>query len=215
MLSAQTPVTPKTFPAKAPAKAGPAGGGLNTTYKYQGSANAPVTIEAFTDYECPHCALFFKQFMPQFTADYIATGKVRFVHRDFPLVTIHTHAQQAARLADAAGEAGFYDLAVSQLFKTQDEWSMYGKNTGNMEASLAMVIPPGGMQKIRELVKNTPHLDAEIANDLAEGNNVDHINSTPTIVVVTRSGKREPISDIMNTPYTIFKKYLDSKIAGQ
>ncbi len=204
--TAPAPKAPVT--AKAPVKAA----ALLTNYKESGSPTAPITIEAYTDYECPHCALFFKNFMPQFTADYIATGKVKFVHRDFPL-PMHPHAQLAARFADAAGEVGFYAIAVDQIFKTQDDWSVNGpKNTGDIDGELAKVLPPGAMQKVRELVKSDSHLDDTIKKDVDMAMNVDHVPSTPTIVVVAK-GKRDVVSSIMQMPYSIFKKYLDQKLA--
>jgi protein-disulfide isomerase len=212
MLSGQTAPAPKA-PVKAVAAKAPA---PETNYKEQGSPSAPITIEAYTDYECPHCGRFYREFMPQFKKDYIDTGKVRFVHRDFPLVQIgHIHAMLAARYADAAGEIGFYDLAVNQIFQTQDSWYMYGKNTGDIDGVLSQVLPPGAMQKVRELVKNDPRIDASITKDVNMANNVDHVNSTPTIVIVTKNGKREPDASVMEVPYPIFKKYLDAKIAGQ
>lgn len=202
LLSGQT-ATPKK--AKAPAAA--------VNYKESGSPSASITIEAYTDYECPHCAVFFRDFMPQFTADYIKTGKVKFLHRDFPL-PMHPHAQLAARYADAAGEVGFYSVVVDQIFKTQDTWSVNGKNTGDLDAEVAKVLPPGAMQKVRELVKSDPHLDETIKADVNMAMNVDHVPSTPTIVVVS-NGKREMISSIMQMPYSVFKQYLDQKLAGR
>src|SRR4051812_19069978 len=119
-LSAQTAPAPKTAPlAKTaptlPAKAASVAktAAPITNYKEMGSPTAPVAMEAYTDYECPHCARFFKEFMPQFTKDYIQTGKVKFVHRDFPLPQ-HPHAQLAARIANAAGELGYYEVVVNQ-----------------------------------------------------------------------------------------------------
>ncbi|HVY94011.1 MAG TPA: thioredoxin domain-containing protein [Bryobacteraceae bacterium] len=212
VLSAQTPkMSSSKMAAKAPAAKAPA---LKQDYKVSGNPNAPITVEAYTDYECPHCARFYEEFMPQFTKDYIQTGKVKFIHRDFPL-PMHPHAVMAAKYADAAGELGYYDVAVQQIFKTQDTWSVNGKNTGDIDAVLTQVIPPGAMQKIREIVKTTSPIDAEIAKDVSDAENRDHVPSTPTIVVVTKSGKREPISSILEMPYSIFRKYLDGKIAGQ
>lgn len=212
ILSAQTapaprtPVVSKTISSAAPA--------AKANYKESGSASAPITIEAYTDYECPHCARFYQDFMPQFAKDYIQTGKVKFIHRDFPL-PMHPHAVLAAKYADAAGEVGYYDIAVNQIFKTQDTWSVNGKNTGDIDGQLVQVIPPGAMQKIREIVKTNGAIDAAIAKDVNAAQNIDHVPSTPTIVVITKSGKREPISSVMEMPYAIFKKYLDGKIAGQ
>jgi protein-disulfide isomerase len=206
ILSGQTKPATKTVAAVK--TAAPA-----TNYKESGSPTAPITVEAYTDYECPHCARFYKDFMPQFTTDYIQTGKVRFVHRDFPLPQ-HPHAVLAARFADAAGEIGFYDLVVNQIFKTQDDWSVNGpRNTGDIDGEVAKVLPPGAMQKVRELVKNDPRIDASISKDVAMAN-VDRVPSTPTIVVVSK-GKRDVISTIMEMPYGIFKKYLDQKLASQ
>lgn len=213
ILSGQT--APKAAPtvktaasAKAPAPA--------ANYKEMGSRTAPITMEAFTDYECPHCARFYKDFMPQFTADYIQTGKVKFLHRDFPLQQ-HPHALLAAKFADAAGELGFYDIVVSQIFKTQLIWSVNapdGHGTGNIDAEVAKVLPPGAMQKVRELVKSDPGLDANISKDVAMAMSVDHVPSTPTVVVVFK-GKRDVISSIMEMPYGIFRQYLDQKLASQ
>jgi len=213
ILSGQTPPAPKTTAtAKTAAPAKPAGPLAN--YKEMGSPTASVEIDAYTDYECPHCALFFKTFMPQFIADYVDSGKVRFVHRDYPLPQ-HPHAQLAARFANAAGELGFYDLVVNQIFKTQDIWSINNPNgTGNIDAEVAKVLPPGAMQKVRELVKSDARLDESVKKDVDMAMGLDHINSTPTIVVISK-GKREAISTIMEMPYSIFKKYLDGKIAGQ
>jgi protein-disulfide isomerase len=210
ILSGQTAPSPKppvtgkmAATAKAPAPS------LN--YKETGSPTAPITIEAFTDYECPHCARFFKEFMPQFKADYIQTGKVRFIHRDFPLQQ-HPHAIQAARYANAAGELGYYDIAVNQIFGTQDVWSINTPNgTGNVDAEVAKVLPPGAMQKVRELVKSDPRIDASMATDMGFATS-DRIPSTPTIVIVSK-GKRELVTTVMEMPYSIFKKYLDQKLA--
>ena len=44
---------------------------------------APITAELYTDYECPHCATVFMGVIPEFVRDYVKTGKVRFIHRDF------------------------------------------------------------------------------------------------------------------------------------
>jgi protein-disulfide isomerase len=206
ILTGQTAVK-TSAPAKAPAPV--------TNYKEMGSPTASVEVDAYTDYECPHCARFFKDFMPQFEKDYIQTGKIHFVHRDFPL-TQHPHAQLAARFANAAGEVGaaYYDLVVNQIFKTQNTWSVNapdGRGTGDIDSEVAKVLPPGAMQKVRELVKSDPRIDASVAKDVNMAMNVDHVPSTPTMVVVSK-GKRDVISTFMEMPYNIFKQYLDQKI---
>jgi len=183
-------------------------------FKISGSPGAPITIEAYTDYECPTCGRLYREFMPQFIPQYVLTGKIRFVHHDLPLVNLHQHAQLAARYANAAGELGYYDLVVNQIFKTQDTWSQYGKNTGDIDGIVAQVLPPGAMQKVRDLVKNDAHLDDSVKKDIDEATNLDHVTGTPTMIVVT-NGKRENIGNVMSLPYSVFKTYIDQKLAGK
>jgi protein-disulfide isomerase len=82
-----------------------------------GPANAPITIVAFTDYQCPYCH------RAQTTMDQILTqyaGKVRFVHRDFPLEG-HAQAFPAARAAWCAGEQGkFWEYYKSLMSVSGD-----------------------------------------------------------------------------------------------
>ncbi len=54
-----------------------------------GRADAPVTLVEFSDYECPFCQRFFAMTFPALKKDYVDTGKVRYVFRDFPLDQIH------------------------------------------------------------------------------------------------------------------------------
>lgn len=50
-----------------------------------GSKDAPVTIIEYASMTCPHCAAFTKDVFPQIKTNYIDTGKVRFIFREFPL----------------------------------------------------------------------------------------------------------------------------------
>jgi protein-disulfide isomerase len=117
-------------------------------FKQSGSPTAPVTCELYTDYECPHCAAFYLETMPLVAARYIQTGKVRLIHRDFPLGQ-HRYARLAALYADAAGEAGYYDAAAIKLYRTQAVWSA----DGNVDAQVASVVPPADMRKVRTQVR--------------------------------------------------------------
>ena len=68
-----------------------------------GDLNAPVTLIEFTDYECPFCKKFYKNAMQKLKKEYIDTGKLRLVVRDFPL-PFHKNARPAANAAHCAGE---------------------------------------------------------------------------------------------------------------
>src|SRR3989344_8516599 len=73
---------------------------------FLGDKKAPVTIVEFSDFQCPYCARFRQQTFDQIKQEYIDTGKVRFVYRDFPLSSIHPMAQKAAEAAECADEQG-------------------------------------------------------------------------------------------------------------
>ena len=82
----------------------------------KGDKNAPVTIVEFSDYECPFCEKFYTQTLPQIEENYIKTGKVKLIYRDFPL-GFHAQAQKAAEAAECAGEQGKYYEMHNLLFE--------------------------------------------------------------------------------------------------
>ncbi len=67
----------------------------------KGDPNAPVTIVEWSDFECPFCARFYSQTLKQIEEQYINTGKVKLVYRDFPL-SFHPNAQKAAEASECA-----------------------------------------------------------------------------------------------------------------
>jgi len=52
-------------------------------FKEIGSAKAPITVEIYADYECPHCRALYMEVVPSLIAEFVKTGKVRLIHRDF------------------------------------------------------------------------------------------------------------------------------------
>jgi len=76
-----------------------------------GNADAPITIMEFSDYQCPFCKRHFTNTLSALKTNYIDTGKVRYVFRDFPLDSIHPYARKAAEAAHCAGDQGkFWDM---------------------------------------------------------------------------------------------------------
>jgi len=84
-----------------------------------GRRDAPVTIVEFSDYQCPFCRRFFTTVFPTIKKDYIDTGKVRYVFRDFPIDQIHPQARKAAEAAHCAGEQGKYWEMHEVLYQNQ------------------------------------------------------------------------------------------------
>ena len=84
---------------------------------WSGSPNAPVTIIEYASMSCNHCAAFHERTMPVLRKDYIETGQVRFVLREFPL---EPFALAAFMLARSFGDRR--DEIVDFLFATQSRW---------------------------------------------------------------------------------------------
>jgi protein-disulfide isomerase len=173
-------------------------------YKESGSLSAPVVSEIYTDYECPYCANFYLTVYPKFYAEFVKTGKVRVIHRDFPLPQ-HQYSRLAVRYANAAGELGHYGEVVNQLFATQAEW---GAN-GNVDQAVAHVLPTDIMSKVRSLVESDPALDATIAADMAMVAH-DQINQTPTIVFVYKGTRHKVVGP---PSFELLRKYLEEILA--
>ena len=86
-----------------------------------GNPDASVTIIEFSDFQCPFCRKFYKETLPQIKKDYILTGKVKFVYRDFPLVQIHPGATPAAEGAECAKEQGKFWEMHDAIFDEQEK----------------------------------------------------------------------------------------------
>ena len=103
---------------------------------FLGDENAPVTIIEFSDYQCPFCARFWSQTLPQIKSEYIDTGKVKFVYRDFPLDSIHPMATPAAIAAECVREQGgdkAYFEYHDKIFAGQPSLSIQSLKTWSQE----------------------------------------------------------------------------------
>ena len=163
----------------------------------QGSANAPVTIVEFSDYQCPFCQRFYQQTLPQIEQNYIQTGKAKFVYRDFPLSSIHPFAQKAAEAAECAGEQGKYYEMHNKLFGEGvtggvDGYKQFAKDIGLDTAKFNDCIDSGKMA-------------AEVSKDQQDGVAVG-IQGTPGFII-----NGEVISGAQ--PYERFKAAIDAALA--
>lgn len=103
-----------------------------------GAASAPVEITEYSDFECPFCASFATVQMPVIREQLIATGKVRWRFRDFPLPA-HAYSRYAALAAQCAGEQGKFWEMHDQLFLNH-QWAQTGKNPRGLFRDFATAI---------------------------------------------------------------------------
>ena len=170
-----------------------------TAMKAYGQKTAPITMEVFSDYQCPACRAFYQDTLRLVIENYVNSGKVYLVHRDFPL-PIHTYSRQAARYANAAARIGRFDKAEEALFAKQDSW---GKD-GNLEGALSSMLKPAEMAKVRQLVTGN-EVDAGIEKDMAEGNSL-HVTQTPTSIIIFR-GQTFPVGGVVG--YPVLRQFFD------
>ena len=89
---------------------------------YMGKEDATLTLVEFSDYQCPYCARNYRDvFPPKLKSEYIDTGKVKFVMRENPILSIHSKAMGASIAALCAGEQGKYWDMHNMLFDNQRE----------------------------------------------------------------------------------------------
>jgi protein-disulfide isomerase len=103
-----------------------------------GSDSARIEVTEYSDFECPFCAAFASVQMPVIREQLIATGKVRWRYRDYPL-PVHQYSRYAALAAQCAGEQGKFWEMHDQLFNNH-QWAQTGKNPQSLFRDLAKAV---------------------------------------------------------------------------
>lgn len=171
--------------------------------KAAGVPSAPIQVEVFSDYQCPACKILHEQTLRPLLADYVRSGKVYLIHREFPL-QMHAYAAQAAAYACAAEKIGKYEQVTDALFARQEAWSQDGK----VDDAACSVLTTAEAAKVRALVKD-PAVTAEVRSDTALGTKAN-IRQTPSLIVTHRL-KQYPLSGAVN--YDLFRRFLDGLLA--
>jgi protein-disulfide isomerase len=172
-------------------------------HKAFGSKSAPVVMEEFSDYQCPACKTLYTNTNRLLMDNYVTTGKVYLIHRDFPLA-MHAHSRVAARYARAAAEIGKIEVVEQALFQNQEKW----EQTGDVDGTVAAVLSPAEMSKVRALVKGGT-LDALIDKDFALGQ-MYRVSQTPTTVFHSK-GQTYPFAGVLT--YDTMKQFLEQLLS--
>jgi protein-disulfide isomerase len=168
-----------------------------------GPITANVTVDVYSDFQCPHCKALAEQTLPRVKEEYALKGKIRLAHHDFPL-SMHTYARQAALFAAAADRIGKFEQVSGVLFKQQDAWGADGK----VEAAVDSVLTAAEARKVHDLV-NDPSVAAVVQRDIDLGTRLN-ITSTPTILI-TKNLKSERVVGFVS--YPILARYLDQQLS--
>jgi protein-disulfide isomerase len=144
-----------------------------------GSASAPVTVYEMSDFQCPYCRRHAELTFPPLVAEFVKTGKVRWVFINFPLVSIHPNSVAAAEFAMCASRHDKFWPAHDLLFKYQETWAPL-KNPAPFLMSLidSLKLPRAAMTQCLEKGET----QSEIESD-AEGARKAGAQSTPTFYI--------------------------------
>jgi len=171
-----------------------------------GSKNAPIVMEVFSDFQCPACKSLYESTNRQLMDNYVNTGKVYLIHRDFPL-PMHAHSKVAAQYSRAAAQIGRLEAVQEVLFQNQEKWEA----SGDVDGTVAKALSPAEMTKVRALVKSGA-VDAFITKDQAIGNNTYRVSQTPT-TIFHANGQTFPYAGVMS--WDILKQFLDQLLVGK
>jgi protein-disulfide isomerase len=139
-----------------------------------GDPKAPITVIEYSSLSCPHCARFQKDVLPRVKADFIDTGKVSWVMRDFPL---NKPAIQASLLAHCLSPMRYFNI-VDILFKTQDQWLQ-----NDSTEPLAQIAATAGMDRATfDACQANKDAEAKIVAARKTGEDAFGINATPTFI---------------------------------
>ena len=178
------PAKTSSIPPNAPAGATPP--------NFTGSPTAQVTVEEFADYQCGSCATA-HPVLNEIKSMY--GSRIKFVFRNFPLISIHDKAYDAAVIAEAAGLQGkFWDMQ-NQLFINQSTW-ISSPNYKQLWNDYAQKI---GLDAAR-LSTDVAGLAAKnrVAADLERAKAIG-VNGTPTIYVNGQSVGSNIRVDVLKT----------------
>ena len=144
--------------------------------KVLGDPGASVTIIEFASLSCPHCAEFHKTRFDWLKENYIDTGKVRFIFRDFPLNRPALLGSMVAHCADPSK----YFAYLSLLFKNQEKWAF----SQPVEEQLVKLARVSGMgqEKLLNCLQDEA-LAEKIIQSRLESQNTYNIESTPSFLV--------------------------------
>jgi protein-disulfide isomerase len=147
-----------------------------------GSNSAPITFIEYASLSCPHCASFTREAFDKLKADFIDTGKVKFVYRNFPLNQAALVAAMFAQCQadDNGGSGEKYLETIKAIFKTQDSWAFDEKFTDKLE-SIAQL---DGMssERFKKCVTNKD-LQDRILRDRMAAAKLLQLHSVPTFFI--------------------------------
>lgn len=175
--------------------------------KVLGKDDAPVTIQVFSDFQCPYCGIYAREQERQLIDDYVATGQVKFEYRHYIVVDGNvggSESRMAAEASECASEQGEFWNYHNFVFGNQNG---EGKGAYSERRLKAFAEQMGLDTEAFNSCFDTRRYAQDVLTDERLGRSLG-INSTPTILV---NGK------VINNPldYNEIKQAIAAALAGQ
>ncbi|MDQ1900886.1 DsbA family protein [Paracoccus sp. WLY502] len=166
-----------------------------------GAEDAPLTIVEYASFTCGHCANFHEESWPKLKAEYVDTGKVKFIQRD---VYFDQPGLWAGVLARCGGDDKYYAVS-DMLFDEQQEW-LAGGTGEEIAANLRKIGLKAGMtdEQMTACWEDTAKAEQLIAT-FQQNASADEIEATPTFII---GGEK-----VQNQPWDDIKGIIDAKLA--
>lgn len=166
-----------------------------------GDPGARITIVEFGDYQCTYCHAFHQNTKDQLIQDYVNTGKVNFVFRDFPLNG--PASVLAAQAAYCAGDQNKYWQYHDELY---NNWG--GENTGWVnQKSLDQFANNVNLDLIEfDTCISDKKYEQKVMNNQQFGTKLG-VNATPSFIIFS---DKKILTIVGAQPYSVFKQALDS-----
>ena len=143
-----------------------------------GNNNAPITIIEYASMSCSHCANFHNNTLPDLKKEYINTGKVKYVFRDFPY---NYPALLGSMVMRCIPSEVRYDY-MNALYKLQNNWVV--KENAITHQELYKIMQSGGMSKENfDACLNNVDLENQILEEVIAAQSEFNIQSTPSFLI--------------------------------
>jgi protein-disulfide isomerase len=175
---------------------------------FKGDDKAKLTLVEFTDYQCPFCSKYYRETYPEIMKEYVNTGKLKYIVREFPLESIHPQAFKASEAAQCAGEQRKYFDMHDKLFS--DQKALGVADLPKHAQALGLDVT-----KFNECLTSGKYAK-NVRKDMADGQKAG-VTGTPAFFIgVTQPNGSIKVVNAMKgaQPYAAFKDAIDNALAG-
>ena len=174
--------------------------------RIQGAPSAAVWVVELSDFQCPYCKRWHDEVYPALKREYVDKGLVRMAYVQFPLVSLHAHAEEAAIASMCVAEQGgdrFWTMH-DKLFATQDSWKDLPSTTAKFDS---LAVASGADAKRWRACMTEQHMRRIVSADVQRGVNMG-LRSTPTFFVIP--GNTAIVGAV---PIDTFRVYINQQLA--